>query len=475
MKSLLILRPWAVVALAIACWSLTAGPKACAQNAASSSSSSSSKTDKPPETPVRPNADSYAVSLGTGEVINLNGDQQGAGNANSGETPVSLAEYADGLRVKRAGNDFRNQFFYGSSVFGYYSNGFSGTAYTSVISSAFAPYLGMLVPTKTGSYMIQYAAVIDPNTESSSGVQAYHSMLFNSEGALTRRWYWGFSAGGSYGSELARAQGSLGYSAVQGTPVVNTSSAATLFPANNVSFGNIRTSLTWLKSQRERIGLTTYYTYSGIAGLHTTSGDIGSHDNLMGGVLAYTRTLTPRVDVRAYGDAATVLNGPVCNTVGGGLGATVRFTRSTVLDAQGGPQRNSVSCGGQQSYNFSGSLVHSLRNGDRIYASGNRVFTTAYRTNGYWEDNATVGFAKGVRRLTLIGEAGYLRGQPLANSTSSIQGYFVAPRLRYKILESMGFSAGYRLFNETGGGLVGGNLRFAMVGIDWYPAPKHFK
>jgi hypothetical protein len=477
-----IMKLWTLIATAMVCLLLAAGHPAVAQDQTSSSSSSAqngsqsgSKPDVPPETPVRPNTDSYAVSLGTGQVISLSGDQQGAGNATSGETPVSLAEYADGLRVKTAGNDFRNQFFYGSSVSGFYTNGFPGSGYNNVLSSSVSPYMGVLIPTKTGSYMLQYAAVIDPNTEGPNGMQAYHAMTFSAQGALTRRWYWAFNSSASYGSELARAQGSLGYSVVQGTPVVNTSSAATLFPANNVSFIGDTATLTWLESRRDRISFTGLYNYSGIEGLHLTSGDIGNHENLLGTVVGWTHAVNSRFDVRAYGDANTVLNGPVCNSFGGGVGATVRMSHSVVFDGQVGPQRNSASCGGQQNIAFSASLVKGLRNGDRIYASGGRVFTTAYRTNGFWEDNAAVGFAKGIRRVTLVGEAGYLRGEALSSTVASYQGYFVAPRLRLKINNSMGFSAGYRVFNETGGGLPSGNLRFALVSIDWYPAAIHFR
>jgi hypothetical protein len=444
-------------------------------SSAQSGAQSGSKPDAPQETPVRPNTDSYAVSLGTGQVISLSGDQQGTGNAGSAEAPVSLAEYADGLRVKTAGNDFRNQFFYGSSFSGFYTNGFNGRGYNNVYSSSFDPYMGVLIPTKTGSYMLQYAGVIDPNTENSNGLQAYHAMTLTAQGALTRRWYWAFNSGGGYGSELARAQGSLGYSVVQSTPVVNTSSAATIVPANNVSFAQAGGTLTWLESRRSRVSFTGFYNYSGIEGLHTTSGDIGNHEHMVGTVVGLTHTVNERLDVRVYGDANHVLNGLNCNSYGGGVGAAVKMSHSVVFDGQVGPQRNSVACGGQQNVAFSASLVKGLRNGDRIYATGSRVFTTAYRTNGFWEDNAAVGFAKGLHRVSLIGEAGYLRGETLASTIASYEGYFVAPRLRIKINNTMGFSAGYRLFNETGGGLPAGNLRFALVSVDWYPAPIHFR
>jgi hypothetical protein len=47
--------------------------------------------------------------------------------------------------------------------------------------------------------------------------------------------------------------------------------------------------------------------------------------------------------------------------------------------------------------------------------------------------------------------------------------------VRYKIINTMGFTAGYRSFHGSGGNLVSGNLSYAVVGIEWYPAPLHFR
>jgi hypothetical protein len=467
-------KQWTTIALCLLCLLLAAGLRAAAQDQPSTSSSpqNESKPDVPPEAPVRPNTDSYAVSLGTGQVISLSGDQQGPGNAASGETPVSLAEYADGLRVKTAGNPFRKQFFYGSSVSGFHSNGYGGVANTDVTSTTINPYLGLLVPTKTGSYIVQYAAVIDPYNP--NGVEAYHTMTMNAQGAFTRRLYWSIAGGGSYGAEDARAQGYLSYLVVGGVPAVNTSSAAALFPAKNVAFGNSDISLTWLMSQREKIIFTGFYTYSAVQGNHVTPGDVGTHDNAIGSVLAYSRALSERITMRAYGEASSILNLPSCNTVGGGAGIAIKFNHDVVFDAQGGPERNSASCGGQQNANFSGSLTANLKRGNSVYITGNRVFTTAYRTTGTWEDNAGVGFAKSMKAVNAIAEAGWLRSPGLSAVTPAFQGYFFAPRVTYKITNSLGFSAGYRIFHSQGGGLPNGDLHFVTVSIDWHPAAVRF-
>jgi hypothetical protein len=86
-----------------------------------------------------------------------------------------------------------------------------------------------------------------------------------------------------------------------------------------------------------------------------------------------------------------------------------------------------------------------------------------------------VGFAKGYRRLIFTTDAGYLRGDTVSTLLPGYHGYFVAPRVRYKIMNTMGVSAGYRSFHGAGGNVVSGNLSYAVVGIEWYPAPLHFR
>jgi hypothetical protein len=169
-----------------------------------------------------------------------------------------------------------------------------------------------------------------------------------------------------------------------------------------------------------------------------------------------------------------VLNGPKCNTYGGGLGLGIKMSHSVVFDIAGGPQWSSAACGSPQSANFSASLVKNFGHQDKIYASVNRMFTTVAQLDSRWEDNATVGFSKMIRRLTLTTDAGYLRGTSITTITPAYHGYFIAPRIRYKIMSSLGFSAGYRSFHGAGGNLVSGNASYAVVGLEWYPRPLHF-
>lgn len=415
---------------------------------------------KVPEEPVRTNTDSYAVSLGTGQIISMSG-QSGDG------------EFVVGKLAKSKAAEFKNQFFYGVSASSVYTNSFAGVGPQDLHSTSVSPYLAIQVPTKTGSYVAQYTAVINPNDTSTGDPQAYHTATLKADGAFTRRLSWELTESGSYGSESARFQAPLTFVVVQTTPVSD-ASAAVLLRTKNVVFSEAAARAGYLLSSRDAIGLTLTHTYTGIEGDPTTVGSSGSHSNSVGAKMDYARTISSRVALKAYGTSDTVLNGPSCNSFGGGVGVSVKVNHAIGFDVQGGPQKNSNNCGGQQNANFSGNVVGTFRNGDRLYASANRVFTTAFRVDGHWEDNATVGYFKNIKRLNLITDAGVIRGELLSGSTTQYRGYFVSPRARLKVTEALGVSAGYRMFRGNGGALVAGNVSFAVVSLDWFPAAIHF-
>jgi hypothetical protein len=415
------------------------------------------------------NDGAYTVSLGTGQLISLNPQVRSDQAMPNGE----YAEGADAVSLRARENKY--QLFYGASISSVYTNSLGGVGATQdVVSTSINPYLAIFMPTRTGRYLIQYSTVVNPNDTASGGPQAYHTVSASAMGSFSERWYWSASSNGSYGSESARLQGPLSFLVVDSTPIADTSSAAVLQRANDVSFIENSLGIGWLKSRRDRIGFTVFETYSGINS-DTTNQTIGNHTNALGTKLEYTRSMTQRVDVRAYGESDTVLNGPTCTTYGGGLGVGVRMSHSVVFDIAGGPQWSSANCGSPLSANFNASLVKNFGNQDKIYASVRRMFTTIAQLDSRWEDDASVGFVKGYRRLTFITDAGYLRGDGIANVTPAYHGYFVAPRVRYKIISNLGFNAGYRSFHGSGGNLGSGNLSYAVVGLEWYPSPLHFR
>jgi hypothetical protein len=412
----------------------------------------------------------YTVSLGTGQLISLYPQPRNDQTLPSGE----YVEGAQAIELKS--RDYKYQVLYGLSATSVYTNSLGGVgATTDVVSTSINPYLAVFMPTRTGRYLAQYTTVVNPNDTASGGPQAYHTVTLSGMGSLSDRWYWTAQASGSYGSESARLQGPLSFLVVDSTPVADTTSTAVLLRATNVAYAESTFGLGWLKSRRDKITFSVSEIYTGIQGDPNTVGSFGTHSNSIEGKFDYARTLTPRVDLHTYGEAETVITSPTCNTYGGGLGLSVRATQTVTFDLRGGPQGTTASCGTPLSANFAASAVKNFANQARIYASVTRQFTTVPGLNSRWEDDATVGFSKGIQRLTFITDAGYLRGDPLTTGIAGYQGYFVAPRVRYKIINSMGFTAGYRSFHGSGGDIVSGNLSYASAGIEWYPSPLHFR
>jgi hypothetical protein len=456
-------------ALVVGCL-LLAGAGAHAQD--SSSPPSSGNPEKPVDAPMKQNTSSYAVSLGTGELINMNGEQS-AGNASSGEPPLSLTEYEDGLRVRPRSREFKNQFSYGLSVASAYASTDSGTGTSRQELATIVPYFAVMVPTKTGSYVLQYSAVINPDDTSvqGGGLKAYHSASLTAQGALSRRWYWTLTGNGSYGSESARAEGPLTFLVIQNTPVADASATVRL-PATNILFLDNTARLTFQRSSRDTISFALSDTYTEIRSDSATPVS-GLSSNTLGVKADYARTVSSRLSLIAYGDIGTMFTSPACYAYGGGVGLSAKLSYRVRLEVQGGPQHTSAGCGPGLSGNFNATITANLNARDRVYASASRVFATAYQVNGTGEDSYVAGFFKNLGRFNFATDAGYIRETLMA--APPYNGYFVAPRLQFKITGSLGFTAGYRVLHGAGGNVVRSNLNYAVVSLDWHPASLHFK
>lgn len=413
---------------------------------------------------------SSAVSLGTGQVISLYPQPRN-------DQSLPNGEYVEGEQsVALKSKDYKYQLLYGLSANTVYTNSLGTVGVTSdLVSTSINPYLAVFMPTRTGRYLVQYTSFINPNDTASGGPQAYHTVTLSAMGSLNDRWIWTAETSGSYGSESARLQGPLSFLVVDSTPIANTSTAAVLLRARNAAFAESTFGLGWLKSRREKMTFSVSHIYTGIQGDPTTVGSFGTHSNALEGKVDYSRAMSPRIDMSVYGEGATVLTGPICNTYGGGLGMTVRATQSVTFNVRGGPQGTTSSCGAPLSANFAASAVKNFAHESRIYAAVTRQFTTVPGLNSRWEDDATVGFSKGIQRLTFMTDAGYLRGDTVSAALPGYHGYYVAPRIRFKILNSTAFTAGYRSFHGVGGDIVSGNLSYATAGIEWYPNPMHFR
>ena len=455
--------------IALAIVFLLMGPAAAAQSSPPPPSSSDNGL-QPQAPPVSAPSDSYTVSLGTGELINLSGnDNPGAGPASAGQV-----EYSDGLSGRTQPRGFSRQFFYGASVASTFISDYSGIGTPGQTSTTISPYIGLLMPTKTGSFIVQYDAVVNPHDPNVLGgeAQAYQAVSFTAQGAFSRRWSWTLVGSGGYGSEATRLEGPLVFSLVENTPILDASSTVVL-PATNVLFSANTARLAFQKDERNSFAFTLLHTYTGIDGNPNDPSVPGEHSNAVGVKVDYGHAISSRLILTSYADEQTVWSGSDCYSFGGGVGLSAKLTRAVSVDVQGGPQFTSSECGARQAGSFVATIVDRISRKDRIYASVSREFTTAYQARGTWQDHAAVGFAKGMGRSSVVTDAGFVRDA--LPGAQDYHGYFVAPRFHFKIANSLGFTAGYRAFRVTGGGLPNGVLNIVAVSIDWYPPGMRFK
>ena len=462
-------RKWIVTTLVWGFALVAGGRLAVGQN---SSQVSASANDEQPATQAGSIAGSPPVSLSTGEIMNTKA-AEGRGNLNSGP-PISGTEYSDGARLPEQAKEYTRQMLYGISLASAYFGDYPGLGMPSHFSTTISPYLGLIMPTRTGGLVLQYDGVINPHDTTVVGneAQAYQALSLTVQGALSRGWSWSLVSSAGYGSEATRVEGPLVFTAVQNTPILNASSTV-LLPATNLAVVANTAGLVFQKDERNSFGFTLSHTYTGIEGIPNDPKASGQHLSALRVQEDYHHVMSTRLTLLGYADQETVLSGPGCYSFGGGAGVSARLSRALTLDARGGPQFTSAGCGNQQDVNFSVVLADNLNNKDRIYVSASRVFAPQYQARATWQDELAAGFAKNTRRVTFFTDAGCVLENKLA--AVPYHGFFVAPRLHFRLVNSLGATAGYRAFRITGGGLPSGVVNYAAVSLEWYPAGLRLK
>src|SRR5262249_12894429 len=190
----------------------------------------------------------------------------------------------------------------------------SGLGAPTGFSNTLSPFVALLEPTRTGSYLLQYSATLAPNDVYSGNTEAFHTFGATVQGALSRRLFWTVSGDGNYGSELARLQAPFNFTVVQSTPVVNAGSAAVLLRARNVAFTESTARLDWLKSPQETIGLALVHSYTHVDADPVPPLSTGSSSNTLGVKGDYNRNISSRLALRAYGEADTLIAETMCES-----------------------------------------------------------------------------------------------------------------------------------------------------------------
>lgn len=401
---------------------------------------------------------SYSASLGSGQAIPLT---QGASAQQNSEN-----QNASGIAP-----EIPSQFFYGGTASTVYVDTYNTASIEHTVSGVVSPYFGVYLPTRTGGVTLQYLGTYAPDDAFSGDFEAYHTVSVNAVGAFTRRWYWGLSSTGNYGSATAQFEGPLTYMLVGLIPVVDPIEPGQVFLGRTVAFAQNAGKLGWRKSERDRFELTAYHLYSDLSASDQQGGLPADRSNAVGAKLDYSRDVTRRFKFDVYAQEEHVIESS-CNLYGGGAGISAQLSYSWHLDLSGGPEWTSANCGRQTNYNLYGALVKSLRGQAKAYLVGWHYYNTAFQTPGTFQDAIAVGVSQPLgNRFTVQADAGYFRGDPLLVTAVPFQGYFAAPLVRYKVSDSTSISAGYRIFHATAGGTVPGNLHYATISLEWHPKP----
>lgn len=433
-------------------------PGALSQDSSSSSGTNANgNSTNDPRSATDPLNQSYSTSLAGGQAIPLT---QGASTQQNYQGQGSTA-----------GTELHSEFLYGGTLSTVYVDTYNTTAQIDhAVSGVVSPYFGIFLPTRTGGVTLQYQGTYAPDEAFTGGFQAYHALSFNAVGAFTRRWYWGVSSTGNYGSAAAQFEGPLSYLLVGLVPVVDPIQQPE-FEGRTVAFAQNAGEIGWRRTERDRITLTAFHVYSDLSSTSLDGGLQGDRSNAVGAKLDYARDVTSRFKFDVYAQEEHVIE-TSCNTYGAGAGISAQLSYSWHLDLSGGPQFTSANCGQQTNFNFYGALVKSLRGQAKLYAVGWQYYNVPLQSTNTWEDAAAVGISQPLGgRFTVQADGGYFRGDPLLVTARAFQGYFVSPLVRYKISDTTFLSAGYRVFHATGGNPVGGSLNFATISLEWHPRP----
>jgi len=218
------------------------------------------------------------------------------------------------------------------------------------------------------------------------------------------------------------------------------------------------------------VGVTVNDSYSAFTFSPANPATPNMHSDMATLGLTFDEAISQRVTLRAYGAQSHLFSNLLpCSSFSGGLGMLFQPSRTLGVDLGAGP---STGCGAQ-SANFHGTVSGSLhKNQIHFYAGASRQLNTLYRLNSRWEDDAMGGVGRSFRSAELGFDGGYYHGQSLGLLAPS-QGYFLSPRINYRLRLSRFTSVGlaYRRFHSAQPTGAGGDVSFVMVSVSFSPSP----
>jgi len=199
------------------------------------------------------------------------------------------------------------------------------------------------------------------------------------------------------------------------------------------------------------------------------------HDNLTTLQLSYQRGVSQNTYLGGYGLTRHETGTILCDSAGVGLIGSTQPTERWFIEASGGPEFDSTGCRRHQGFELHFATTYQVGRTAHLYALANREYSSGFVPNATWEDNASVGLVKQLRRrLTWDLGVGYANGYTggfLVAPNNPYHGFYSETELIQRLSRSFTIEALYRRFDQSvGGQSVHRNI--VLFKLRWSP-PGH--
>jgi len=272
--------------------------------------------------------------------------------------------------------------------------------------------------------------------------QQYHWTTVGMTRITSRRTVWGLNAANAYGADAARAGSSVSLAAVN-SAIDNNGVQTGLITGDT-----LRQYITFLVDHET--SEVSALSFGASAGFHNFLGAAPSTRQYSINT-AYREYWSPRLLIGVRGDAVQQNYGAgTCVTAALDGLSTYQMNSVVRFEGSGGPVFGSAQCTGNYQYEFTVS-AQSAR-GNRAYIGTSRKRGNGAIAGSLWETSIFGGAQAGnPRRFTVAFNGGYssYHGGALTNTSSDINGYFVAAEYHRPLSEWAEWSFTARHFQRT--------------------------
>jgi hypothetical protein len=339
---------------------------------------------------------------------------------------------------------------------------------TTGASSAFytlSPYVGFQASTAKVQFLLQYQPTLTGYGAAAYSKQTMHAASATVLGTVNERWTWDLNASASYGQDSTRLLAPPQNVAVGEVPGVGPNSSSYLLGAGTVTFVTGGADVHYRKSERDSVEFGVANTLSRYSGL-------SDNNNIATAKVGYERSLSPSLDIRAYGQSYSYYGATDCTSLGGGAGLKWHVVDGTLLSLSGGPQLNTSACGKQQILSYSAAFSTRLTGQSQIYLLAAREPTISYLGPGLWQTSASGGYQRKITASsTLRVDAGYASSSSVA-TVNSFHGTFVSCIYSVQLGHGIGTTYSYRTYiGDTNGASFSRNV--GLFSLTWTPGAGH--